>query len=127
MNFGSIDSVIDGILKLMEIPKPPDPPIAPPLILKSFNRPGLSAQEMASEIIRRQAEAGIPVGPLPDGSVNPNELMEIIRMQVLIDFLTTKARISVAIQPGTSVVGTAGTVPVVGSTASPGVGNAIIQ
>lgn len=123
---------MSSIMKLLNIPKPPDPPVPTPLILASFNRTGLSAQKLAAEVIRRRAEAGLPVGNLPDGSVNPDELMELIRMQVLIDALVTEARITVAINAGIPILATgtdATGSPVVvnGLTTLFGSGSAIIQ
>lgn len=130
-DFTQVDSILKSVLGILTIPKPPDPPVATPLILLSSSRPGLSAQKMGAEVIKRRAEAGLPVGNLPDGQVNPNELMEIIRFQVLIDALASEARISVAILPGITIqaegANAAGPVLSVGITTSPGIGNAIIQ
>ncbi len=131
-DFTSVDSILSNVLGLMNIPKPPDPPIPFPLILLSSGRPGLSAQKMGAEVIKRRAEAGLPVGNLPDGQTNPNEIMEIIRFQVLIDALASDARISVAINPGITLVATGADatgspVTVGGTTTTPGLGNAIIQ
>lgn len=130
-DFTNVDSILSAVLGLMAIPKPPDPPLPIPLILLSSGRPGLSAQKMAAEVIKRRAEAGLPVGALPDGQTNPQEIMERIRFEVLIDNLATQGRISVAINPGIALVasGTAAGVPVVvaGTTTTPGIGYAIIQ
>lgn len=132
INFNNIDSITQGLLTAMQIPKPPDLPIPSPLVLLSESRAGLSAQEMAAEVIRRQAEAGIPVGALPDGSISPSEQMEIIRMQVLIEHLTTKMRTTVAIVPGTALAiqgVTATGEPVIGTGTVVGIasGSAVIQ
>jgi hypothetical protein len=130
-DFTNVDSILSSVLNLVNIPKPPDPSLPIPLILLSSIRPGLSAQKMGAEVIKRRAEAGLPVGNLPDGQVNPNELLEIIRFQVLIDALASEARISVAIEPGITLTaqGTAAGTPVVvaGVTTTPGIGSAIIQ
>lgn len=132
MDFNNIDSLISGILGLLTIPKPKDPEISPYLVLASKNRAGISAQKMAAEIIKRRAEAGLPVGDFPDGQQNPDEIMEIIRAEVYSQALSSESRITVAINPGISIVaqGTTATgepVIVKGVTTSIGKGNAIIQ
>lgn len=131
-DYTNVDSILSSVLGLINIPKPPDPPVPLPIVLLSSSRPGLSAQKMGAEVIKRRAEAGLPVGNLPDGQVNPNELMEIIRFQVLIDALASEARITVAVNPGI-VLAAQGTdasgspVIVGGTTTAPGTGTAIIQ
>ena len=131
-DFTNVDSILSMVLKLLTVPKPPDPPIPAPLILATKGRAGLSAHKIAAEIIKRRAEAGLPVGNLPDGSPNPDEMMEIIRMQCLIDALATDSRISVAIQPGVGIMAsgadaTGTPVTVGGVTTTIGIGNAVIQ
>ena len=131
-DYSDISQMLSKILTLLNIPKPPDPPIPTPLVLLTEDRPGMSAQKIGAEVIRRRAEAGLPVGVLPSGRVNPAEVMEIIRAQVYIDAFATEARNTVAIQPGTPLtaygVDSAG-LPVVvnGVTTGIGVGNGIIQ
>lgn len=132
MDLTKISNLLGELTSLLKIPKPRDPQISPYIVLASKTRGGMSAQEMAAEIIKRRGEAGLPVGVLPDGEVNPDEIMEIIRCQVIIDALTTDARISVAIQPGQTVFiqgQTATGVPVFGTgmTTSVGSGNGIMQ
>lgn len=132
MDFTNIKKLMNNIMDLLKIPKPKDPEVPTLITLASKNRNGMSAQEMGAEVIRRRAEAGLPVGLLPDGQVNPDEQMEIIRFQVLLDALTSDARITVAIQPGTPLMGqgqaaTGAPVVITGTTTGIGVGNAIIQ
>ena len=79
-----------------------------PLILASTARPGLSPSKVAARIIQRQADAGIPVGPLPSGKVSPAEIMERIRMEEIIGAITSEMVIDVAIKPGTVIQGTGG-------------------
>lgn len=132
IDFSNVDSILSGVLGLLTIPKPNNPDVSPLLVLASRKRSGLSAQKVAAEIIRRRAEAGLPVGPFPDGQENPDETMEMIRLEVLFDALSCDARTTVAIQPGISIIaqGTTATgVPVLlkGVTTSIGKGNGIIQ
>lgn len=132
IDFTKIDSILSGVLDLLTIPKPKDPPVSPYLVLASKNRGGMSAQKIAANIIRRRAEAGLPVGNFPDGQVNPDEIMIYIIVEEVLEAISVDARTTVAISPGISIIaqGTTATgVPVLinGITTSIGNGNAIIQ
>lgn len=112
--------------------RPPALPIPPPLILTGgFQRKGLSAIEMAKEVIVRQQEAGAPVGALPSGAESITEKMERIRMEVLVRYLLEEARLTVVVPAGipvtTTGVSAVGTVVSQGATVSFGVGTGIIQ
>ena len=63
-------------------------------------RPGLSAKRIASEIISKQAEAGAPVGPMPDGTKNISEGMEVIRIESILKALHEDSKIQISIPPG---------------------------
>lgn len=67
---------------------------------------GFSASEIAAKIIKRQADAGIPVGPLPSGKISPDEIMERIRVEEMVEAISTKLVMNVAIEPGTALQGT---------------------
>lgn len=132
MNFNNIDEVIEEILNLIAIPKPPDPPIPAPIVMASSSRPGMSAQKMAAEVIKRKSETGLTVGPLPDGTQNPSELLEIIRMQVIMEEMISQGRITVVINPGIPIIASgiaANGVPVTvnGTTTGFGTGSGIFQ
>jgi len=79
---------------------------APIILLGARNKSGLSAREIAKEIIIRQQEAGAPIGPLPDGSESITEKMEVIRVQVLIEHLMKNAKITVVVPAGISLTAT---------------------
>lgn len=107
-------------------------PVPPPLILAGgFQRQGLSAREMAKEVILRQQEAGAPIGALPDGSESVTEKMERIRMEVIVRHLLENARLSIVIPAGipvtTAGVCAVGPVSTQGATVSFGIGTGIIQ
>jgi hypothetical protein len=108
-NFRNPRSVLTSLLALFKLPTTPQTPFPSPLILASkYTRPGLSPSKIASRIIQRQSEAGIPVGPLPSGAVSPSEIMERIRMEEVVKAITTEMALDVAIQPGTLLTGTGG-------------------
>ena len=122
INFGNIESIISGfdkILKLSSIGGPP--PIPAPLIMVGVpRRSGLSPTKIASNIIARKSEAGLPVGALPSGAVASDEIMERIRIEEIVKALQQDAVISVAIPPGITItaagISPAGPVTVAGST-----------
>jgi len=129
-NIGAIIAGFDKILKLSSVGGPP--PIPTPLILVGVpRRSGLSPTKIASRIIARKSEAGLPVGVLPSGSIAPDEIMERIRAEEYIKALQQDAIISVAIPAGISLsaagISPTGPVSVFGSTIMFSKGYGIIQ
>lgn len=117
VNFKQPKSILSGLLSLFRVPKSVQTPTPKALILASKSRQGLSAKMMASRVIQRQAEAGLNVGPLGTGEINPAEVMERIRMEEIVNAISTEMKIELAITPGgkSTVTGTAGPIPVVGT------------
>ena len=128
-NISDILSVITGLLTNLRSPAPPIPP--PTILLSSPLRPGLSAKLIASKIIARQSEAGVPAGVLPSGNDNLAELMEVIRVEEIINAILNDARIDVAIPFGIPVEtmgsNAGGPVPSLGVTTGIGTGTGIIR
>jgi hypothetical protein len=92
-----------------------------PLILIGVkSRSGLSPTKIASRIIARKSEAGLPVGVLPSGGISPDEIMERIRIEEIIKAFQQDAVITVAIPPGITLtaagISPTGPVTVFGST-----------
>lgn len=133
IDFSNIDAIIEGfdrILSLSSVGAPP--PIPSPLILVGVpQRSGLSPTKIATRIIARKSEAGLPVGVLPTGNLNPDEIMERIRVEEIIRALQEDAIISVAIPPGITItaagISPTGPVSVFGSSITIGSGYGIIQ
>lgn len=105
MGIAEIVSQLNGVLntntsKSLEVPSP--------LLLLSKNRNGLSAREMARDVIIRQSQAGAPVGLLEDGSDSISEKMERIRMEVIVEHLLKNGKISITIPPGSIQIASAG-------------------
>lgn len=120
----SIDSILNKITSVLNASRTPPPTIPSLLLLTGAKmRPGLSASIIASKIITRQNEAGAPEGVLPSGNKNISELMEVIRVEEIIDAILTDARIDVAVMPGIAL--TAGGLP--GITTAIGNGTGIIR
>jgi len=122
INFTSMDSILTAVKAIMRLQTAGSATTVPiPLILVGGKqRSGLSATAIASKIISRKSDAGIPVGPLPSGGVSPDELMERIRVEEIIKAIQEDAVIQVAIPPGQTIAAAgasvAGPVSVVGST-----------
>jgi len=133
IDFTNIDSVIQGFDKILNLSSIGGPPTVPtPLILVGVpRRSGLSPTKIASKIIARKSEAGLPVGALPSGSVNPDEIMERIRVEEIIKALQQDAVITVGLPPGMTVqasgISPAGPVTVVGSSILPFKGYGVMQ
>lgn len=133
LDYGNISVIINGfdkVLKLSSIGGPP--PIPTPLILVGVpRRTGLSPTKIASRIIARKGEAGLPVGVLPSGQVSPDEIMERIRIEEIIKALQQDAIVSVAIPPGITLsaagISPTGPVSVFGSTITFSKGYGVIQ
>lgn len=97
----NIETICQSINKLLN--KAREPLIAIPgiiLVSSAVKRPGLSAMMIASNIIRRQSEAGAPVGPAADGSRNIAEAMEVIRVEELLKAIHLDGKVEIAIPPG---------------------------
>jgi len=133
IDFSSIDAIIAGFDKILSLSSTGSPtPVPTPLILIGVSsRTGLSPTKIASRIIARKSEAGLPVGVLPSGAINPDEIMERIRVEEIINALQQDAVITVAIPPGITLtaagISPTGPVSVFGSTIYYAKGYGVIQ
>lgn len=133
IDFTNIDSIIGGFDRVLSLSSAGGPsPIPTPLILVGVpQRTGLSPIKIATRIISRKSEAGLPVGVLPNGNTNPDEIMERIRIEEIIRALQEDAIISVAVPPGIALtaagISPSGPVNVVGSTITIIKGYGVIQ
>jgi len=121
-SLSNIKEVINIISKAFELKFKPQTILPPPLVYSQGKiRQGLSAKQIAANIIKRQGEAGANFGVMPDGSDNISEKMELIRMEELIDALLTQAKIQISIAPGVPITGTGtgvGVIKVEGATSN---------
>lgn len=122
VDYSDISSIISGFQKILKVQTAGAPTILPaPVIFVGVKRKsGLSPTKIASRIISRKSEAGIPIGALPSGGVSPDEIMERIRIEEIIRALQEDAIITVGIPPGTTLTAAgaspSGPVTVFGST-----------
>lgn len=104
-DLNTISGIINLILTAFIIPEPPIAPLPPPLLVAGATlRPGLSAKEIAANIISRQSKSGRQVGNIFVDGENVEEAMELIRIEEIIDALLNKSVVNVAIAPGVSVM-----------------------
>ena len=80
-----ISNISDSVIATLENSRMPmQSPPAMPLFCESQIRPGLSATTLASKIISRLPDIGIPTGPNPDGTENiVNKFVRIISEEVV--------------------------------------------
>ncbi len=122
IDFSNIDEIIEGFGRILSLSSTGSPtPVPTPLILIGVPmRTGLSPTKIASRIIARKSEAGLPVGVLPSGEISPDEIMERIRIEEIVKAIQQDMIISVAIPPGTTItaagISPTGPVSVFGST-----------
>jgi hypothetical protein len=123
--------VISSLLSLFKLPSTPAPPVGKIQTLSTKLRPGLAPSKIASNIIKRQSEAGAVIGPNDDGSDNISEKMERIRVEEIVNAIITDARVTITLLPGQTVTASgaspAGPVQVVGQTITLGSGTGLIQ
>jgi len=133
VDFGNFTSILNGIKSILKIQNAGGNTVVPtPLILVGAQkRPGLSATKIASAIIQRKSEAGLPIGALPSGGVSPDEIMERIRVEEIIKAIQEDAKLTIAIPPGTTLSASgaspSGPVTVFGSTITLTTGYGVIQ
>lgn len=120
VDFTKSKSIIEGLLRLFKRPTIPSPPPSKRENLSSVVRPGLSATEITSRILKKQRAAGILSGPNDDGSANISEQMEFIRVEEIVNAILLDAKVTVVNLPGQTVktegVSPAGPVSTVGTT-----------
>jgi hypothetical protein len=130
-NFENPNSILSALLKLFNIKPPSVSTVIPAELILGAKCGAFSSSEIAAKIIKRQAEAGIPVGPLPSGKISPDEIMERIRVEEMVEAISTKMVMQVAIQPGTAlqangVAGPGLPTVVAGATITPARGKSVV-
>ena len=80
-----IEEITDGINGVFATARPPMQKVpAVPLQAEANQRPGLSSTVLASKIISRLPDIGIPTGPNPDGSRNViNDFVRIMCEEIV--------------------------------------------
>jgi hypothetical protein len=129
----SIYGILNIILSAFKLPQTPIEPLPPPLVMVGASlRPGISSKEIASRIISRQSEAGLPVGDVFADGPNSTEAMLSIQCEEIINTLLTESVVNVVIPPGVGIVGVGignlgAPIIVQGFTTTMGIGNGIMR
>jgi hypothetical protein len=132
-DLSTIQGVLNMILSAFKLPETPVEPLPPPLIMIGAPlRPGVSSKEIASRIITRQSEAGLPVGDVFADGPNTTEAMLVIQCEEIINALLNESVVNVVIPPGVGILGVGignlgAPVIVQGFTTTMGIGNGIIR
>lgn len=66
-------------------------------------RSGLNADNLATNIMKRFKEAGIPSGPLVNGATNVMEAFTVILAEEIVDAIQNQMRVDIAIFPGGTI------------------------
>lgn len=95
----------------------------PPFLttIEGMTRPGMSAISLTANIVKRLGEAGVDTSTLPDGS--EPQITKVVRIinEEFIKEVQLNMKVMTEIRPGT-LLGQAGSVPVVSSAPIQGVG-----
>tara|TARA_B100000900_G_C20378403_1_gene633443 strand:- start:320 stop:766 length:447 start_codon:yes stop_codon:yes gene_type:complete len=110
---------IAALIKGLFIPSTPPIPIDKVTLRTGVVwREGLSKSDLWADIQNTKSKMGIPIGPLPSGARNIDNIVEKIRVDKTIETIMTKAKVEVVIPEGailTRVKGiTADGIPVTG-------------
>ena len=102
-NSGFLTSIktIAGVIKGLFVPSTPPLPIDKVTLRTGVVwREGLSKSDLWADIQTTKSKMGIPIGPLPSGARNIDNIVEKIRVDKTIEALMTKAKVEVVIPEG---------------------------
>jgi len=121
INFKNYESVLSGVKNIFKFKNTKAPDIPTPLILiGAQKKQGLSAEKIASSIIKRKSEAGLNIGTLPSGETSPDEIMIRIMVEEIIKAMHEDMGVIVGIPAGQTInaagISPSGPVTVVGAT-----------
>lgn len=127
-----IKEILGELGKILSFSNTKTPPTPLPLRLKGSSRSGLSTTKITQNVLKRWQEIGIPVGTLPDGSLNINDQSVQILIEEIINDIKNNARLEIAIEPfgtvtASGVAGPGLPVQVVGIVTTIQAGSGIIQ
>ena len=107
-----ISSMLKNLKNLLNFKSTNSQSIPSTMRLLAAERPGLSVIKCYNEYIEIKKKLNIPIGTLPDGSVNPDDVLAYSMFEIIINALKNDAKIETAIQPlgkvtsvGTDAVG----------------------
>lgn len=102
------EEIATFFLYMLEEDRIPVPKLSLPQLLFAKGRPGMSSELLASSIISRFGEIGIPTGPIEDGTNNVMESFVKALSEEIIDHIQSQCRIDIAVDAGVKVQATGG-------------------
>ena len=78
------------------------------ILVEKNLRAGLNADNLATNIMKRFKDVGIPSGPLVNGATNVMEAFTVILAEEIVDAIQNQMRVDVAIQPGGTIQASGG-------------------
>lgn len=102
------EEIATVFLYMLEEDRIPVPRLSLPQILFAKARPGMSPELLASSIISRFGEAGIPTGALEEGTPNVMEQFVKIICEEIIDHIQSQCRVDTAVDVGIKVQASGG-------------------
>jgi hypothetical protein len=130
MNIGTVIDTVTNTLNSARIPAP----VLPAFLLRclALTRPGLSAYKIASAIIQKNAEIGIPAGDTADGKTNLINAYTYNIVREIVSAIKNDAAVQIAIPMQSLLIqaigsNAGGPVTCVGSNILDSLGNGIIQ
>lgn len=73
------------------------------IIAEKQLRSGLNADNLATNIMKRFKDIGIPSGPLVNGAPNVMEAFTVVLAEEIVDAIQNQMRVDVAINPGGTI------------------------
>lgn len=100
----SMTNVLNTLKAAFSVPRTPAQSLPPQLVMIGAKlRPGLSARNIASNVIARQSEAGAPSGNIFSENTNIMESMVAIITEEVVSALQLDAKIEIVVPPGVQV------------------------
>jgi len=102
-NLNISEEIATVFLYMLEEDRESVPRLSLPQILFAKARPGMSSELLASSIISRFGEIGIPSGVLEEGTPNVMEQFVKVLAEEIIEHIQTQCRVDTAVDVGIQV------------------------
>ena len=102
------EEIATFFLYMLEEDRIPVPKLSLPQIIFAKTRPGMSSELLASSMISRFGEIGIPTGALEDGTDNVMEAFVKAFSEEIVDHIQSQCRVDLAVDAGIKVQATGG-------------------
>jgi len=107
-NLNVSEEIATVFLYMLEEDRIPVPKLSLPQILFAKTRPGMSPELLASSVISRFGEIGIPTGALEEGTPNVMEQFVKVLAEEIVDHIQSQCRVDTAVDIGIKLQATGG-------------------